>query len=307
MWDKNNQEVLKKMDKFDNITSNVMFRIFVIFYVLLTVFVLAATIYYGVYEIQGKGHTEQFAIYFTFLLVLAAIPACSKLIDLFIKQFFKKDDAYDPHKAELPAPGTVTLEDALHRMSTQTGVIVWDVLWGCVLFSLFCLLALDMGDWLRIMLICVCVAAIMAVGHLFFRLLWKKRSFIKRMLRNTAKCMPIACPSDYVKGVEESLKRNVLSYEKEFIMTDEYILGCAEQDTSFIPVALPREQIDEFVFFYRRTVNGRYSRTVGILSCRAGKKKLADLVLGQGPKVNKVLRILKYYDISWRKEETTYI
>lgn len=42
--------------------------------------------------------------------------------------------------------GTVTLENALHRMSTQTGVIVWDTIWGCVVFSLLFLLALGMGN-----------------------------------------------------------------------------------------------------------------------------------------------------------------
>lgn len=302
---KEDQEFLKKLDKIDQTGNKIIYWIFVIFYAAGTFWLLVEAIYFGVGAIQGNGTEKQFTDCCVVLLILAAIPVCCRLVDWFIKGFFKKDNAYEPHLAKQPA--SLTLEDALHKLSTQTAVIVWDVTWGCVLFSLLCLLAFNMGNRLRIMLLCVCMTIIILAGHALFHFIWKKRSFTKRMLCNTSKYILIDRPSDYANAVEESLKRNLLSYEKEFILTDEYILGCTQQGVILTPAAIKREDIEELVFFYQRIVNGRYSRTVGILSCRTSGKKPVDLVLGLQPKVNKVLKILKYHHISWREDGTIYV
>lgn len=306
--DENNQEFLKKLDHFDQAGKKITYRIVVVLYVLFTCFILAGSVYYGVREFQGNGDSKQLTICCVTLLALAAIPVCSKLVDRFFIYLEQKNNAFDPRTMTLPAQGTVTLEDALHRMSTQTGVIVWDMILGCVVFSLLFLLAFGLGNRPRILFICVCMVILIALGHTGFHLLWKKKRFTKKMLRNTSKVMELTHPEAYAGAVEESLRRGVLSYEKELILTDEYILGSVEWDTYYTPVAIPRAQITEFTFFYRRmVVGGRNSRTVGILRCAADGKKLADLVLGPQAKAERIMSILSYYQFSWRKEKLNYI
>lgn len=306
MPENNDQEYLRKLDKVDQTGKKITYWFFIIFYAVVTVIILALTVYYGVLTMQGNDNTKQFVSYYMRLLALGAIPLCLRLIYFLRERFFKKDTEYDPGTAVLPAPGTVTLEAALHRMSTQVGVVVWDVFWGIVLFSMLFVTLSGEGDPVRLMFSSMGLAAFTVAGHFVLHFIWKKRSMTKKLLRRTAEYRTIGNTSDYAKEVGESLKRSILAYEKEFILTEEYILGSAERDTSFNPVAIPREEIDELVFHYRRVVNGRYSRTVGILSCRAVGKKPVDLILGLDPTVNKVLRILNYYKIPWREEKMTY-
>lgn len=306
--DDKNQEFLRKLDRFDRAGNRILHWLVIVLYILFTGCILAATVYYGVREFQGDGDSEQLTVCCAMLLILAAIPLCGKLVDLFFRHLDQKNNTFDPRTMALPEQGTVTLESALHRMSTQTGAIVWDALWGCVAFSLLFLAVLDMGNRPRVLLGCAGVLVLIAVGHTAFHLLWKKKSFTKKMLRNTAGAIVLEHPEAYAEAVEESLKRGVLAYEKELILTDEYILGNAEWDIYFTPVAIPRAQITEFTFFYRRMVSGgRASRTLGILRCNADGKKLADLVLGQRPKTERILKILRHYQFSWREEELEYV
>lgn len=307
MTKENNQEFLKKLDKVDETGKRIVSWILIILYAVFTVVVLSLTVYYGVLAIQGNGNTKQFVSAYILLLILGAIPLCFKLFDFVFRHFFKKDTDYDPETAVLPMSGTVTLEAALHKMSSQVGVIVWDTLWGCVLFSMLFLLISGTGDLVRIIFGWMGLAAFTVVGHIVLYFIWKKSSLTRKMLRSTAEYRSVNNTSDYANAVEESLKHSILSYEKELILTDEYILGNAQWDTGFHPVAIPREQIDELVIHYRRLVNGQTSRTVGILSCRTAGKKPVNLVLGLEPKVNKVLRILNYYKIPWREEKMTYM
>lgn len=306
--DDKNQEFLRKLDRFDRAGSRVMSWILLALYILFTGGILVGTVYYGVREFQGNGDSEQLTICCAMLLILAAIPVCGKLVNHFFKSLDQKNDAFDPRTMALPDNGTVTLEGTLHRMSTQTGAIVWDGILGCVAFSLLLTLAMGIGNRPRVLLACAGVMILIAVGHTVFHLLWKKKSFTKKMLRNTAGAIALEHPEAYAEAVEESLNRGVLAYEKELILTDEYILGNAEWDIYFTPVAIPREQITEFVFFYRRmVVGGRTSRTLGILRCNADGKKLADLVLGQRPKTERILKILRHYQLSWQEKELEYV
>lgn len=305
--ERDNQEFLEKLDKFDRSGRKTMYRLIFILYAVFTCFILAATVYYVVLEFQGNGDPGQLTNCSAMLLVLAAIPVCGKMADLFIKCLLQKNEAFDPGTMELPAHGSVRLEDALHRMSTQTGAIVWDTIWGCVVVSLLCLLAFGMGDPPRILLLCVFVIVLTVVGHMIFRLLWKRRSFVKKMIRNTSKVIEMDDPASYAAAIEESLKRGVLCYEKELILTGAYILGNAERDNSYIPVAIPRAQVTEYIFFYQRIAGDGNSRTVGILRCVSNGKKLVDFVLGPQKKAEKLKKILAYYQISWREEKLYYV
>ena len=126
------------------------------------------------------------------------------------------------------------------------------------------------------------------------------------MLENTTKYLPQCVHAGYADAVDASLQRGVLSYERELILTHDYLLGTVKSDTQFFPVAIPRARVTEYVFYYRCLVRGRYSRTYGVLSCRANGQSLADRVLGQVPKTRKILGILDHYQIPWTEGELIY-
>ena len=126
------------------------------------------------------------------------------------------------------------------------------------------------------------------------------------MLKYSTKYFPQYVQEGYAAAVEASLQRGVLSYEKEFILTEDFILGAAEWDTSYEPVAVPRAGVKEYVFFFHRMVGGRYSRTFGVLSCRVNGKSIVDLVIGPQYRAEKVLQILDYYQIPWTEGEFIY-
>lgn len=304
---KDNQEFLKKLEHISQVGSRIMHWAIVVLYAAFTCVIFTATIYYAMREFQGSNNPRQLTICSTMLLILAAIPICSKLVDCFITHLSQKNDAFDPRMMELPAFGTVSLEDALHKMSTQTGVIVWDTLWGCVACGLLSLVVFDVEHRPYILLACAGVIGLITIGHAAFYLMWKKRSFAKKMLCNTSKIIELSHPEAYFEEIEKSLKQGVLSYEKELILTNKYILGSTEWGTHYTPVAIPRGQITEFVFFYQQTVGNINSWTVGILRCIADGKILVDFVLGSHAKVEKIKKILDYYQISWREEELFYV
>lgn len=300
------QKFLKKLDTFNQVTNSILWRIFIVIYVIVMLFLLAGAVYYGMRGNQSSTDEKQFIICSVTFMGMCALLGCGKLFDKLMNKFYERDNTLDPATMKLPQAGTVKLEDALHIMSTQTAVIVWDTICGCIIFSLlFCVLFVG-GNWTRVLLICVYMTVFLVAGHILFHWLWKKRSFKKKLLRNTAQYLSIENLPDYEKKVEESLNRAVLCYEKEFVMTEDYILGNAQRDTSFIPVAIPANQITEFIFFYKKMVTSRYVRTCGILRCVLRNGKSVDLILDMQPKAEKILRILNYRHINVKNGAMIY-
>lgn len=302
------QSFLKKLDTFDRRLHSIIVRVGRLLYGVVTLCLLGASVYYGTTGLQSTVDKEQFAVCGTGFLLLAALPAVCKLFAFLINRVLKKDAAFNPSVMKLPPADTIALEDALHRMAEKTGVLVWDLLLGCLLVSLLFCMLFAAGST-HMLLACIYITTIMAAGHLFFYFLWKKRTFTKKMLRSTSVYIPVEDPDSYAGCVEASLRQGILSYEKELILTQEFILGNAEWDTAYTPVAIPRWRITSFTFFYRKTVQSRYSRTVGILRCHLTgyESKPVDLVVGFSEKANKILRILSYYHIKWTTGDTLYI
>lgn len=194
----------------------------------------------------------------------------------------------------------VTLEAALHRMSNEMeAVIGWDIIWGTVFIILFS--GFITIDRRYIILFSAAISAITAAaGHMLFYLIWKKRSYTKRMLRNTAKYLSVGNPLDYEASVKESLKRQIYVYEDELLVTEDYIIGNAEPNFRYIPVAVPREKITELLFSRQSVPWGRYSIYAGILSCRTDESRVVDLIIGKSSKANEILGILNLRNIEWK-------
>lgn len=90
------------------------------------------------------------------------------------------------------------------------------------------------------------VSALMAAGYLLLYLFWKKRAFVKRMVKLSAYYFPGEVNEGFADSLEASLQRGMLAYESELIVTRDYILGTAgtvEFGTHYRPVAVPREKV----------------------------------------------------------------
>lgn len=228
-------------------------------------------------------------------------------MDAVMRAVQKRDYQFDPGNMVLPEKGTVTLETALHAMAIKMGVIYWDTTFGLFLGILLLMMFCLGGNIPLILLICLILAVLLVGGHFFWSWRWNKRSFAGKMLNNTKKLIPIEDPFEYAAAVERSLTEGVLYYEKDMILTGDFIIGLLETDLRFVPVAVPRAEIAQLAFFCRRPVMNRYRKfDMGILDCRLYSGQSIELLIGQGSRMERVLRVLDYYGIAWSEEELVY-
>lgn len=296
------QRILKSLDKGNRIFTN----IFIKGTYLLAAVMLVLAVYYGIGERNETMDGGRAFNYFGWFLIASATAICWKLLEVIRHAVQTKNDQFEPRQMVLPKRGTVTLETALHAMAIRMGVIYWDSLFGLLLGILLVLL-LFVGPNIPLILLCYLFLTALVGGHFFWSWRWKKRPFAGKLLDNTQKHIPIENPFEYAAAVERSLTEGVLYYEREMILTDDFIIGLLETDIRFIPVAVPRAEIVQLAFFRRRPVMKRYQKyDIGILDCRLYSGQSVELLIGRGPRMERVLKVLNYYGLGWSEEETVY-
>lgn len=297
------QKNLRRLYKAQNIIGRIALEIFYIF----TFTFLLAALYYGVCLLMGKDVGNRFTLYGGSFLIFAAGLGAIKLFETALSRMYQKDYEFEPSRMELPAAGTVTLENALHKMAINTGVIGWDTIFGVLLLSLFSMMLTLGGNVPLILLICLILAVLLAVGHVFFTWRWKQRRFTDRIIGNTKSFIPMSSPQEYAGKVEESLLGGVLYYAREMVLTKDFIIGIIKTDVQFYPVAIPRTKIEQLIFYCRRPVMNHYRRNdMGILKCILKNGSTVELLIGQAARMERVLKVLDYYGIRWKEEETVY-
>lgn len=296
------QKVLEKMNKADRWFDKGV----KVFAFILMLFFLGMAVYYGICWLRGMDSGKQFLASLEAFFGLAAALICVKLFFIILDKYHQSDYNFDPQSMVLPGKGTVTLEGALHRMAVKTGVIIWDTIFAVLLFMLLFLMFSLGGNIPLILLICLILAVFLAAGHMFFSWHWKKSRFADRMLKNTSKYIPVADPEKYASAIDESLSKGVLYYGKEMIMTEDYMIGITESDLGFVPVAVPRSGIMNITFYCVHPANYRRKYVTGVLDCRMDSGKSVKFLIGQGPRMERALKILNYYGIQWKREENVY-
>lgn len=114
-------------------------------------------------------------------------------------------------------------------------------------------------------------------------------------------------PGGYAKAVDASLAEGMLYYAREMTLTRLFIIGLTETGLSFHPVAITRSEITQLTFFCKRPVMSRFRKyDMGILECRLQNGQKVELLIGQGPRMGRVLKVLDYYGIAWNEAETVY-
>ena len=299
--DTREQRILKRLYQVQGWFSGLALNILCFF----MIFCLVGTIYYGFCRIRGMEEGKRFVVYAGGFLMFAAACGAIKLFEALLDRIHRNEYEFEPRTMELPRDGTVDLETALHHMAVRTGVIGWDTVFGTLLIILLGMMFTLGGNIPLILLVCLILAVLLAGGHLFFSRRWRKRCFAVDMLKNTGNYMNLS--SGYAKAVEASLAEGVLYYAREMILTRLFIIGMTETDISFHPVAVARSEITQLTFFCRRPVMSRFRKyDMGRLECRLQNGQSMELLIGQGPRMGRVLKVLDYYGIAWNEAETIY-
>lgn len=297
------QRVLKRLDMGYRIFSNCV----IWGTLLVAVYMLVMAVYYETGEFGGAFGRERGSDYFGGFVIFGTGGGSALLLKIILNAVVERQMKFDPRKMSLPHKGTVTLEAALNRMTVNLSVIMWDMIFGMLLGFMVLLMVCLGGNIPRILLACFILAAFLGGGHVFWSRRWKNRPIVEQMLQNTSEYISISARDQFVLDLEKSLLKGVLYYGRELILTEEFIIGVTEKNLKLFPAAIPRAEIAELVFFSRKTVVNRYRRNErGILDCRLHLGKSAELSLGQGASMLRVLKVFNFYEIPWKDEDTVY-
>ena len=199
------------------------------------------------------------------------------------------------------------LNSALHMLSQCSGVIVWDTIWISGVLCLLCVLVFAFHTCNKAAVFtCLAIMLIFLIGgHFLILYLWKRRSFDQKMMKNTRKYLTISNAESYKRQVEQSIQRGVLGYTRQWILTDEYMIG-RQSDIYYDPVAIPRASIMTCTFFYEIHTEPKGGLPSGILKCRLDNGKEVEFNIGRGRTADPVLVSLNEQKIPWKKAETRY-
>lgn len=297
------QKFLKAVYKVNQFIS-ILFQALVC---LITLGFLVRAVYCGVCELRGIDMGNRLSSSVTGFFLFSGVILCVKLFIYGVGKLHQKEYSFDPSAMELPERGSITLETALHHMAINMGLIMWDSTFGILLSILLIMMLALGGNIPLILLTCFIMALLLVGGHFLLSWRWKKRSFLKKLARNTEKYWRVGDARDFAAALEESLMKGVLYYAHEMTLTADYIIGLTESDTSFVPVAIPRAEILSIAFYRRRPVMNRYRKyDMGVLKCMLRNGNHVEYLVGQGPRMQRVTKVLNYYRISWKEEELIY-
>lgn len=196
------------------------------------------------------------------------------------------------------------LDTALHCMSKKNGVVVGDVLWCGPAFLFSCCLFIQGGNKILIFECLLFSVVMLLVGHFIGTKLWKAHHYEKRLIKYTRRYLDIADEKAYIVSADQSIQRGILGYAGLWLLTDEFVFGRLS-DIWFEVVAIPRDEVEQFTFFYRKRISERTIPT-GILRCHLQNGKYIDFVAERGRACEQVLKILSMEKIYFEVKETEY-
>jgi len=192
------------------------------------------------------------------------------------------------------------LYTALVMLNQQSGIVVWDTIWGIVVvFMCMCLLiGFDTCKKAVVIVVLLFSLAMLFGGHFVGKRLSKRCKYGKKLYKHSKQYMDYSDELGFLQDVDRSIQRGVISYNGLWMLTDEYMVGRLS-DITYEPVAIPRKEVEKIVFFYERF----YKRVDGILLLSLKNGKSAKLCLGVGENENcePILKALNENGIPWEQ------
>ena len=257
---------------------------------------IVMTIVFGVMSITDETKVRMFKACGIITIIIVLGFLFGHLLMKLIEYLVKKQNQGDV----LPDVSERTLKSTLNYMRGNIGGLIWDIMWGIIAFSALVvslpngLFKEDINVRLRTTILVSIV--IFIVGHIFFKIMHKRRDLTSKMLKQTKKFYDYDDAEKYAEYVDWSLRDNMLLRCRQVVLTKEVLLGYANTDCYFIPVAVPREYIDEAEFREVLSTNSKASYCDGVLACRLKNGKVIDFYLSRGIGNKQVCDLLIKYD-----------
>ncbi|MDE6208820.1 MAG: hypothetical protein K2M73_03980 [Lachnospiraceae bacterium] len=233
--------------------------------------------------------------------MLILINICYRLIGWFFGYLDRKhgDFSKEINSKKLPAPFLRTLKHTLIYMSGKIFLKVYDgIVWSFVIAIVLLEIFADKlsGNIVALLImigICLFVRVCIVAVYYF-------KNYTKKMLRYCEKYIFKYEGQLSSRDIEESIKKSLMYYSRQLVITKDYILAWCETDALYHPIAVPFNEIILLQYEVRSRATSKgaviYS---AVLVCKLRSGKTVDLYVGNRFKTDVIWRVLKYFNIQF--------
>lgn len=257
----------KKMNRWERFIVVFIFGVFTV-----------ATIRLGIKAIADISYMSQFILALSCLVVMLVIAfGTERFLDWLFRFVFSRQNT-----EKLPKQSQRTLRWILNRMSGRVGVVLWNVMWGCIVFSA---LIVAVGE--KLLTIDNLITAegkiiiIYIIGYAVLSIIYSRRDLTNRMTKNTKNFYNFGDDKKYAEYVDWSIREHLLLACKQYVLTEEFLLGYAQGDVGFYPVAIPREFIKASEVRIALTADSKNITSKAIMACLLCNGKVVDFYLSR--------------------------
>lgn len=284
--------------------SDILYKItdmmgIILLWIVIIVCVVMA-IYYTVCAFEDESYVRSAKFFWGFSAYGIVFAIAFMAMTHWANTRWKKAAAYDPvqGKMKLPPAASRSLDETLTYMTGRPGLLVWDILWGCFMFSMPLGFMGDTAHYEAVVWFVLMTGGFLIIGHIFFTIYYNHRSYRDRMINVTKRYINITNEQLYAQALEQNLIEKMVYRSMQFVVSEDYILGYTNGELTFQPAAIPICTIASAEYRLENR-NTKPRGTYGILTCRLNNGNTIVFCTGKGPSVEKVPRVLSYCRIPY--------
>lgn len=301
----NDQEENEKMEKWEQqmrkvnkMIGTVSLLLFAVGGGLFSIFLIVA---YGL-PIQGFEKNQNLVncgFYFLGILIFAAL--FGKGVDLLITYIKKKQGKLTTElkPEKWPSPQKRTVKNTLTFMSKKIGILVWDIIVGCIVVAL---VITGLGDeafafW-KSLTGCIGLLCFWLGVRLLFMLYYSLRNYTKSLLKNYDSYGGYLDHGVLLDRLEDSLKNRLLFYSSQWIITEDFLLVWGKTYQLFCPVAISLKEVRFLRYEVRENLlNSGQTLYHNVIVCQLKSGYSVDLFVGDHWNADTIISILKHFRI----------
>lgn len=295
--DEEEQKAAKKRFEFDRKMKKSNWYLLLFLGVIWVIFAIVL----GIQSIFDHSKFPQFIAMVGFIGVIVIIVwGYGRLLEWFMEWINKR-----MYVRELPKESRRTLKYTLNSMRYNVPCILWDVFWAVIIFTVLFmgmeLLFNAPGEFFRKAGQYVLVwGPIILLVHVFLKLIHQEFDYTTKMLKLTSDFYNYGNElqrDTYKQHIEWSLKNNMIFNSKSIVLTKEYLIGSANSNTRFRPVAIPRDFVKaaevRMVYSHQRTKSSTATICDAILTCKLNNDKLVEFYIARNWGVEMIIEGLQ--------------
>ncbi len=192
------------------------------------------------------------------------------------------------------------LQDVLRKMRGKPLLLAWDIIQGIGLFAMLIVIITGWNTFdknIELSMGLLLIASYQIIMHFLISHSYNIHNYIGKLLEITGKYYEYGDEQAFLQYVTGSLKERTVLNTGQLILTEDLILGYAEGDLIFRPVAIPRSEILESEFYVKYVFGKAPNR--GVLKCQLKNKKSLDLyvTIGRG-RIDEMKNLLRQHNFN---------